>query len=117
MRYERISGKICQKPAIGQKCAVYIYGGVTITITKMITKTITITITKTIFNDNDNEVLRFASCGVPLRPGRLTAPLLVNSYISDKPITVRRGGGVWADNQINFLDYPHEYPLMKKIIE
>ena len=27
MRYERISGKICQKPAIGQKCAVYIYMG------------------------------------------------------------------------------------------
>ena len=27
MRYERISGKICQKPAIWQKCAVYIYGG------------------------------------------------------------------------------------------
>ena len=51
------------------------------------------TITKTIFNDNDNEVLRFASCAVPLRPGRLTAPLLVNSYISDKPITVHRGRG------------------------
>ena len=27
MRYGRISGKICQKPAIWQKCAVYIYGG------------------------------------------------------------------------------------------
>ena len=34
----------------------------------------------------------FASCAVPLRPGWRTAPVLVNSYISDKPITVRRGG-------------------------
>ena len=53
-------------------------------------------------NENDNEVLRFASCAVPLRPGWRTAPVLVNSYISDKPFIVRHGGGIWADNQINF---------------
>ena len=63
-----------------------------------------IMITKTIFNDNDNEVLRFASCAVPLRPGRLTAPLLVNSYISDKPITVRRGGrGILDADEVRLL--------------
>ena len=70
---------------------------------KTITITITKTITKTIFNENDNEVLRFASCAVPLRPGRLTAPLLVNSYISDKPITVCRGGGILDVAEVRLL--------------